>query len=155
MKKLLRAFILCGFALTAASLRSQPANNNFTDAWILTGTLISTNGNSTGATKEAGEPNHAGFTGGRSVWFSWTAPASAATRINTIGSGFNTLLGVYTGTAVNALLQIAANDNIGGGNNASQVQFNAVQGTTYQIAIDGRNNFGGGASSGPYILNVQ
>ena len=75
--------------------------------------------------------------------------------INTIGSGFNTLLGVYTGTAVNSLLQIAANDNIGGGNNTSQVQINAVQGTTYRIAIDGRNNFGGGASSGPYILNVQ
>src|SRR4051794_18221168 len=155
MKTLSRALVVSIFTLLAAlPAIAQPANNNFTDGWLLSGTTVTTNGNSNGATKETGEPNHAGFTGGRSVWFVWTAPVTAATRINTIGSGFNTLLGVYTGNAVNSLTTIASNDNIGGGNNASQVQFPALQGTTYHIAIDGRGNFGG-AASGPYVLNIQ
>src|ERR1051325_442354 len=146
---------LAGFCLAMLAIlpaEAQPANDLFVNAWTLTGTSISTNGNSNNATKEAGEPNHAGFVGGRSVWFNWTAPTFGLTRIDTIGSGFNTLLGIYTGSAVSALTQVAANDNIGGGTNTSSVQFNATQGTTYRIAIDGRNNFGGGASSGNYLL---
>src|SRR6266566_7511343 len=91
---------LCLTTLAALTVQAQPSNDNFTNAWTLSGVTVSTNGNSTGATKETGEPNHAGLVGGRSVWFNWTAPLAGATRIDTIGSGFNTLLGVYTGSAV-------------------------------------------------------
>src|SRR5262245_26908427 len=167
MKRLLP--LLCVVALTLSSAwttHAQPANDNFANAWTLTGTAITTNGNSgqtqagiPNATKEAGEPNHAGLPGGRSVWFNWTAPTNGQSRIDTIGSGFNTLLGVYTGTAVNALTLVAANDNISegfGGNNASRVEFSAVAGTTYRIAIDGRSGFNGqNPASGPYVLHVQ
>ena len=31
------------------------------------------------------------------MWWSWTAPASGTVRVDTIGSGFNTALGIYTG----------------------------------------------------------
>ena len=157
-KNLLRFFtISSAVVFEVLTAQGQPANDNFVNAWTLSGTSVTTNGSTalpSNATKESGEPNHAGFTGGRSVWFVWTAPVSGLTRIDTIGSGFNTLLGVYTGTAVNALTTIAANDNIGSGTNTSLVQFTAQQGITYHIAIDGRNNFGGGASSGPYILHL-
>ncbi|HTD66269.1 MAG TPA: Ig-like domain-containing protein, partial [Candidatus Limnocylindria bacterium] len=152
---------LCVFAislLAAAKVHAQPANNQFTDAWDLVGTSVSTNGNSSqpaNATKETGEPNHGGLVGGRSVWFRWTAPVSGPTRVTTQGSGFNTLLGVYTGTAVSALNVIASNDNAPGGGNFSRVDFNADQGTTYQIAVDGRNGSGNGAASGAYVLLVQ
>jgi hypothetical protein len=148
------------------SAQAQPANDNFANAWTLTGTSITTNGNSgqvnagiPNATKEPGEPNHAGFPGGRSVWFNWTAPTNVTVRIDTIGSAFNTLLAVYTGTAVNALTVIAQNDDVGGGGqqgNRSRVEFPAVAGTTYRIAIDGRGGFTGqNPASGPYVLNVQ
>lgn len=145
--------------LAALAAKAQPANDLFTNAWTLTGLTLTTNGNSaqpSNATKEPGEPNHAGFVGGRSVWFTWTAPTNGTLRLSTLGSAFNTLLAVYTGTAVNALTPVAANDNSPAGGNTSRLDFFANAGTTYRIAIDGRSNFGtGGTSSGPYVLNLQ
>src|SRR5688572_18885390 len=159
MHLLIRILGIPAVLLFAAGIaQAQPANDLFANAWTLTGTTVTTNGSSSqpvNATKEAGEPNHAGFSGGRSVWFNWTAPVGGQTRIDTVGSAFNTLLGVYTGTSVSALTLVAANDNIGGGLNTSRVEFSAVAGTTYRIAIDGRSNFGGGASSGAYVLNLR
>jgi hypothetical protein len=163
MKKCIVLFLICcGLVLAQTDAQAQPANDNFANAFTLSGLSITTSGNSgqffngiPNATKENGEPNHAGFNGGRSVWFNWTAPGAGTTVIDTIGSEFNTLLAVYTGNAVNALTPIASNNDIGGGTNTSRVQFTAIAGTTYRIAVDGRNNNGGGASSGPYVLHVN
>src|SRR3954469_18991985 len=94
------AFQPLGFAL------AQPANDLFANAWLLSGMSVSTNGNSSlpsNATKEPGEPNHAGLVGGRSVWFVWTAPSNGIFRVATAGSAFNTLLAVYTGSPVSAM----------------------------------------------------
>src|ERR1043166_265548 len=114
----LRALIFCLFGVfLAITAQAQPANDNFINAWTLTGNSVTTNGSTAlpaVATKEAGEPNHAGFVGGRSVWFNWTAPTNGLTRVDTLTSGFNTLLGIYTGSAVNALTVVAANDNASG-----------------------------------------
>jgi len=60
------------------------------------------------ATKEPGEPNHAGDVGGHSLWYSWTATSSNPVTFDTIGSSFDTLLAVYTGNAVNSLTLAAA-----------------------------------------------
>ena len=159
MIRLLLLLVVSLVAFGANMAQGQPANNHFTNAWTLTGTYAVTNGSTSqpsNATKETGEPNHAGFVGGRSVWFNWTAPTNGPVRISTAGSGFNTLLAAYTGTAVNALTQVAANDNVAGqGGNTSRVDFNAQQGTNYWIAVDGRSQGGGAASSGAYILSLQ
>jgi len=122
---------ICGLVLLGAvAAQAQPANDNFANAWTLTGPSTATNGSTSlpsFATKEAGEPNHAGLVGGRSVWFNWTAPTNGTTRITTLGSSFNTLLAVYTGNAVNSLTLIAANDNAGGAaGNSSRVEFFAT-----------------------------
>jgi uncharacterized repeat protein (TIGR02543 family) len=94
-------------------------------------------------TKQTGEPNHAGNPGGKSIWWRWIAPTSGPVKISTAGSGINTLLGVYTGTAVNVLTKIASDNNSLGGTNRSQVTFNAASGTTYLIAVDGYNGASG------------
>ena len=162
MKKMIRVLLVSTlFALAALPAFAQPANDNFANAWTLTGLSVVTNGNSgqffsgiPNATKEAGEPNHGGFNGGRSVWFNWTAPVTGNATVDTVDSSFNTLLGVYTGNAVNALTTIASNNDTAT-NNRSGVQFAATQGTLYRIAVDGRNNNGGGASSGAYVLRAQ
>jgi hypothetical protein len=90
------------------------------------------------ATKQAGEPNHAGNAGGHSVWFKWTAPSSGQVGIDTCDSSFDTLLAVYTGSAVNNLTPIASNDD-GGCGNRSKLVFSATAGTTYKIAVDGKD----------------
>ncbi|HEY9693877.1 MAG TPA: DUF4347 domain-containing protein, partial [Oculatellaceae cyanobacterium] len=126
------------------------ANDNFSNRTILTGTTVSTSGSNTTATGETGEPNHAAVSGTlNSVWYSWTAPTSGTTTINTIGSGtnFDTTLSVYTGTTVSSLTPIGSNDDYS--NVQSQVSFNAVAGTTYHIAVDGYQS-----ATGSFVLNI-
>jgi len=105
--------------------------------------------NNTYATKETGEPNHAGNPGGKSLWYCWTAPTNFPVTFNTLGSTFDTLLAVYTGNSVSNLTLVAANDDIAGWTNRlSSVTFIPTTGTTYHIAVDG---FGG--ASGIVLLN--
>src|SRR5204863_718188 len=93
--------------------------------------------------KQSGQPNHAGKRGGKSIWFAWHAPSTPATvTVDTQGSNFDTLLGVNTGGAVNALAAVASNDHYGG-SRWSRVSFAATPGTTYRIAVDGRNGRSG------------
>jgi hypothetical protein len=88
------------------------------------------------ATKESGEPNHGNATGGKSLWWTWTAPASGLVSVSLDGSSFDTTLGVYQGTAVNSLTSIAQDDESGAAS-CSRVIFTATAGATYQIAVDG------------------
>jgi hypothetical protein len=136
-----------------------PANDNFANAINLTPTnnAVTVTGFNTNATKEAGEPNHAGNSGGRSVWWKWTAAASGPVTLDTRGSYFDTTLGVYTGSALNNLTTVASNDDINPGIvQASSVAFTATGGTTYFIAVDGfNNNDGNGADSAGITVNLS
>jgi hypothetical protein len=132
------------------------ANDQFANRITLSGRTTATLGSNVGASKEAGEPNHVGNVGGKSVWWTWIAPANGPVTISTCGSDFDTLLAVYTGSAVNALTPVpgAANDDFCGVQ--SQVGFTAVAGTAYQIAVDGYNaSTGFGAHSGNITLAIQ
>jgi hypothetical protein len=129
-------FTLTGNRTLVAHFMQNTANDNFSSRTVISangGTLTGTN---TGASKETGEPNHADYTGGKSVWWTWTPIYSGSTQIDTIGSGFDTLLGIYTGSSVSTLATVASDDD-SGGNRTSKATFNAVAGTTYQIAVDG------------------
>lgn len=117
-------------------------NDLFANRLPIFGTVNSVSGNNTTATKETFEPNHAGNAGGKSVWWTWTAPATGAVTLDTIGSSFDTLLAVYRGNSVSGLSLVASDDD-SGGNSQSQVTFAAEAGVTYQIAVDGYNGAGG------------
>ena len=130
-----------------------PANDAFANAEALSGTTDTTNGTNNDATKESGEPNHAGNSGGKSVWYKWTAPGNGTVSIDTTGSAFDTTLGVYTGSTVSTLAQVANNDDNSNGARTSLVSFAAIAGTTYRIAVDGYNS-GSGAASGSITLNL-
>lgn len=126
----------------------RPANDAFAAAALLSadsGTISDENAN---ATKETGEPLHAGNAGGASIWWKWTPSFSGQATFDTHGSGFDTLLAVYTGTAVSTLTSIAANDNDGSPGGTSSISFTTQAGTEYRIAVDGLNG-----AYGPVILN--
>jgi hypothetical protein len=125
-------------SVTLHWVQNTAANDMFANAQSISGTNGAASGNTTYATKESGEPNHAGNAGGASIWYRWTAPADGTATIDTSGSSFDTLLGIYTGGAVNALTTVASNDDAPGVK-TSKVSFPAVGGTTYQIAVDGYN----------------
>ncbi|UBF25627.1 tandem-95 repeat protein [Kovacikia minuta CCNUW1] len=147
-----------------------PSNDNFANRIALNGINVSTTGTNVEATGESGELNHAGVSGDdytitrtgtfsyrynygeqgnlSSVWYSWTAPTSGYTTIDTNGSSLDTTLGVYSGSSVGSLSLLASNDNWNG--SSSQVSFYAVAGTTYQIAVDGYYN-----RTGSFALNIN
>ena len=123
----------------ATSLDTLPAsganNDNFAGAFWMSGVSGSASGSNATATKESGEPDHAGNAGGASVWWQFIPTASGQATIDTFGSAFDTLFAVYTGSAVDALTPVASNDNSGGAQ--SRVTFNVTKGVTYHAAVDG------------------
>jgi hypothetical protein len=94
-----------------------------------------------GATKELGEPNHAGQPGGASYWYSYTALTSGTLEFDTAGSTFNTILAVYIGlgNSFSTLTNVGAafTTNYVQDGQPSVVISNVVAGTKYFIAIDG------------------
>ncbi len=126
-----------------------PGNDNFANSYPLSGASGTTNGNNIRATKESGEPNHAGDAGTASVWYHWTPPAAGNVIIDTIGSDYSTILAVYTGSSASALT-LVTNDIGSAGNGASRVIFNAAASTTYRIAVDGVSG-----SMGNIVLNYN
>jgi hypothetical protein len=67
------------------------------------------------------------------------APSSGTVTFETLGSDFDTTLGIYQGSVVNALTRVVGNDDFELGQTASRVGFMAYAGTVYQIAVDGRD----------------
>jgi len=120
-----------------------PVNDNFASASTVAGSSWTSSGNNVNGTSESGEPSHAGQAPAKSVWYSWAAPSSGSATIGTAGSAFDTVLGVYTGSSVGALTAVASNDNRATGGTDSQVVFQAVAGTVYRIAVDGKNGASG------------
>lgn len=102
-----------GYVVLNWNLAPLPPNDYFANALSL-GTQLSgsISGNNIGATAEPNEPLHAGFPASQTVWYSWTAPASGDVEMDTIGSSFDTVLAVYTGTSLSTLTQVAANDDL-------------------------------------------
>lgn len=106
---------------------TAPPNDNFGDAQTVSGGSVT--GSNTNATKETGEPRHA------------------------YNSSFDTLLGVYTGSAVNSLSWVTYNDDVASGTTWSRATFSATAGTPYQIAVDGYR-YSTGAASGNVSVKI-
>ena len=129
-------------------------NDAFANRTILTGKTVTVTATNSGATKETGEPKHAGNAGGKSLWWTWTAPSAGTVTIDTAGSNFDTLLAVYTGTSVSTLTPVTGgsnDDSPAGGTTTSKVTFAVTAGTVYQIAVDG---YGGVAGNITLHLNL-
>ncbi|MEB3318100.1 MAG: SdrD B-like domain-containing protein [Cyanobacteriota bacterium] len=124
-------------------------NDNFLNRILLVGQNLSTTGTNIGFSGEWGEPEQRGDI--RSAWWSWTAPQSSLVTIDTNQSSFDTYLSVFTGNSVGALVVVAQDDDGGSEpTTASRVSFPAIEGTTYQIAVDGYGN-----ESGNITLNIN
>jgi hypothetical protein len=97
------------------------------------------------ATLEPGEPSFpGGWSISGSVWYAFTPSISASYTIRT-NTFFTTTIGVYTGSAVDALTQVAAKPT-------GTLVFRAIAGTTYRIQIGRGSLFGG---SGQLFTTVR
>src|SRR3954452_23344487 len=94
------------YGLNFAPSQSAPANDNFTNRTVVSGSLLTISGTLAGATPGNAEnsPPFNSSSGG-SVWYSWTAPASTRVMIESVRdytnfSSSNTTFTAYTGTSI-------------------------------------------------------
>ena len=120
---------------------AAPTPDNFADAKVMAGAVAFGEASNFAATKEPNEPNHAGVAGGASLWFKWTPAYSGTAKISTVGTNFDHVIAVYTGTSVGSLTQIAAQRPPIPPTPMpmpATVSFNVTTGTTFLIAVDGQ-----------------
>lgn len=97
----------------------------------------------TGSTLEPGEPMHWNFPGGKSVWYTWTAPENGTVHITLSTLDFDPLIGIYTGNTLDTLIDLEParteqhTTSEGVLTLSRSVMTEVVEGTNYQIAVDG------------------
>jgi hypothetical protein len=137
-------------AQEAQAVMAAPANDNFANAQLLTGTNGATPGTNVESTSEVGEPNIVSGGTINSVWYKITAPTTGSLNVDTNGEGTiasDTSIAVFTGAAVNNLTKIVEN----GGFvpfGYSRMTFGVTSGTVYYIKVEGF-----GSMTGTFTLN--
>jgi len=126
---------------------SQPAStlvqlagaegDEFYRPFVLTGTHVTVTADNSLATGQLFEPTIAGSPASHSLWWEWVAPTSGIYRIQTAGSSFDTVLGVFQGSNIQFAIGVVANDDSPDRAPSSRVKLNARAGTRYLIAVDG------------------
>jgi hypothetical protein len=134
-------------ALCWSARAAAPANDNFANAELITILQGSVTGSNIDATREDGEPDHAGNQGGASVWWKITPPESGYLTLSTLKSTsildepvlpLDTELAVYTGSELsNLVLKSANEDDDENGSWTSKLLLPVIGGTQYYIAVDG------------------
>lgn len=95
--------------------------------------------NNVAATAEPGEPKPFHPANGRFLWWKIAFPTDCFVQFDTQGStdtgdGTDTVLAIYTGESVDALTEVASDDD-GGGDLKSLVSMTALAGVTYYVQV--------------------
>jgi hypothetical protein len=122
-----------------------PANDSFASPIQLVGTNTGFTGNNLAATSEPDEPISP-YSGGHSVWYTWTAPTNGALILADTNSGIlytdgtvasPLIVTVFAGDALTNLIAVSTN-GLG-----KPAYIPVVGGTTYHIALDNNStNYG-------------
>ena len=129
---------------TVAKYGDSPPNDDFANAIVISSEGGGEVRSSVGATKEDGEPSHAGKSSAtKSIWWRLEIPRTARVTLSTEGSAIDTVMAVYTGSAVDALAKVASNDDAVTGVRYSKVSFDAVGGDVYYVAVAGYSGAAG------------
>lgn len=141
---------LCLAALTLAG-NAMGGSDTFATATVIPSTWYQSPEVSLFAfTKEVGETEFdGGGQAGKTAWWKWTAPENGLCTVDTrylaeVVPVQDSVIAVFTGSAVNALTEVANNDDSypyvqSGYTGSAKCTFFAVQGTTYHIVVDGYN----------------
>lgn len=117
----------------------RPDNDSRTTPRIITALPYAASIDTTNALDAVDDPQPScRSTVGGTVWFTHTPTADSLVRLTTIGSNFDTILSVWTGTPAN-LTEIAC-DDFSGGSSTSLVTVPMQAGVTYTIAATGDSN---------------
>jgi len=148
MKTLITALSLSVFLVAGELFASALANDNFTNATVIALSSGEADIDTSAATVELGEPAHYDNTGGphHSLWWSFTSAQNGTLTIDTVGSVFDTVLALYTGTELATLWRVASNDSAGDDAMHSRIEYLLAVDITCQIALDGYSDNDNGAA---------
>jgi hypothetical protein len=125
--------------------RPGPENDELAAAIPLVGDAGSLVGESNvDASVEPGEPAHAGYGPARSVWYSFTPSHSGVCGVvidNISGWSEDLVLGVYSGTSVDNLTELASDGPSFG---VLLAEFEIMSGATYYVAVAGQTDYDAG-----------
>ncbi|MGP8236222.1 MAG: immunoglobulin domain-containing protein, partial [Limisphaerales bacterium] len=121
--------------LGGAAFAQGPANDDFANATLLSGTNLAVTGTTLNATAEPGEPPHCGHPAAHSIWYTWTAPANGSVLIDLTDSMPGSTVSVYTGKYLTTLVSIDCNVD-GNPDATGRCIFPVTAGLVYEIAID-------------------
>jgi hypothetical protein len=118
---------------------AAPGNDTFAGATVISEIPFSDSLDTFEATKADTDPHSLcdiwggeDVGSGYSVWYAWTPTVSQAVWVSTLGSNYDTVASVWTGTE-GALTELTCNDQYGG--SQSVASFSATAGVTYYIMI--------------------
>ena len=111
--------ILVGWGVTAGigAKALAEGQDSFAARTLLDGSEISDIGDFSTGTRELQEPALPVSTAGRSLWWSWVAPAAGEVQVRLMGfvpdfsDELDTVLGVFTGDALTTLTLVDFNDD--------------------------------------------
>jgi|GEM_PF-6705981 len=138
-----------------------PANDNFANAQLISGTSGSVTGTNVGATVEPGEQTIQDTRGGASVWYKWTVPVTGSYQFDTCSAnpGVYGLIGLFTGDTVSNATEFGPGpspDLCPAGEAGSTIITGTMSaGLTLYIKFDGYNENGSNANppyEGPFTL---
>ena len=118
-----------------------PMNDSIANAGVVTTALFSRTVDNFAATADPTDPApscaaSSNNPSGKSVWWMYTAGAAGQVTANTIGSAYDTVLDVFTGTPGN-LVEVSSgcNNNVSNTDVQSQVTIGVASGTTYYFLV--------------------
>ncbi len=140
-------------------------NDNFSNVWQVGSLPFNGSQNTTGFTTEFGEPLTVAPSPVPSgyciqtppnvmvatAWYRFTPTSSGTVDISLINSNYDTVLAVYTGSALNALTMVACDDDTAT-SFTSFVSFPVTSGITYYVQSGG---FPGGSQSGHLGISIS
>ena len=138
------------FTLSSSAQSKRPQNDDFMNAREIIGIGESLLGSNILSTGQAGEPIHGDTSPPtNSVWWKWRPLNNGQATITTEGSDFDTTLGLYSGNSLAELKVLALNDD-DENSRTSRVEFFALGGSTYYLAVDGFEH-----ATGQIVLNLE
>ena len=148
--------LVLGLALAPTAASAAPGNDDFANPRLLEGDEVETTGVNFGATKEPGEPNHAGDPGGASVWFAWKAPRAERVTVDSCSfDAWEDVVAVYRGTSLQNLEAVGSSSSQPKEASCREIEFLAGSAATYWIAVDGYSDGGAiAAEEGEFSLRL-
>lgn len=118
-----------------------PGNDSFGSRTTVASVPFTDSQNTVDATTEPGEPKPPCGPIGKTVWYQFTPVADIVLRADTLGSDYDTVLGVWTGPDLVSLAPVACSDDVI--SPQSIAVFSGEAGVSYLIQVGGYKGAGG------------